>query len=203
MKIFCIGRNYAAHAEELHSPIPQEPVVFMKPKNALLLNNNPFFYPDFTVDVHYECEIVLRVCKNGKQIRDQYASRYYDQIGLGIDFTARDLQAKLKEGGLPWEKAKAFDHSAVVGKMVPVSAVPDMSAVHFSLSKNGTQVQVGNSKDMLFSFDKLFTHISRYFTVNIGDLVFTGTPAGVGRVQIGDRLEGFLEGEPLLDFEVR
>ena len=203
MKIFCIGRNYAAHAAELHSQIPQEPVVFMKPKNALLLNNNPFFYPDFTVDVHYECEIVLRVCKNGKQIRDQYASRYYDQIGLGIDFTARDLQAKLKEGGLPWEKAKAFDHSAVVGKMIPVSAVPDMSAVHFSLSKNGTEVQVGNSKDMLFSFDKLFTHISRYFTVNIGDLVFTGTPAGVGRVQIGDRLEGFLEGEPLLDFEVR
>lgn len=203
MKIFCIGRNYAAHAEELHSQIPQEPVVFMKPKNALLLNNNPFYYPDFTVDVHYECEIVLRVCKNGKQIRDQYASRYYDQIGVGIDFTARDLQTKLKEGGLPWEKAKAFDHSAVVGRMVPVSAVPDISAVHFSLSKNGTQVQVGNSKDMLFSFDKLFTHISRYFTVNIGDLVFTGTPAGVGRVQIGDRLEGFLEGEPLLDFDVR
>lgn len=203
MKIFCIGRNYAAHAEELHSEIPQEPVVFMKPKNALLLNNSPFYYPDFTIDVHYECEIVLRVCKNGKQIRDQYASRYYDQISVGIDFTARDLQARLKEGGLPWEKAKSFDHSAVVGKMMPVSALPDLSSVHFSLNKNGTEVQAGNSKDMLFGFDALFTHISRYFTVNIGDLVFTGTPAGVGRVQIGDRLEGFMEGEQLLDFEVR
>ena len=203
MKIFCIGRNYVAHAEELHSEIPQEPVVFMKPKNALLLNNNPFYYPDFTVDLHYECEIVLRVSKNGKQIRDQYASRYYDQISIGIDFTARDIQTKLKEAGLPWEKAKSFDHSAVVGKMMPVDALPDISSVHFSLNKNGAQVQVGDSREMLFSFDALFTHISRYFTVNIGDLVFTGTPAGVGRIQIGDHLEGFLEGEKLLDFEVR
>lgn len=203
MKIFCIGRNYPAHAEELHSEIPKEPVVFMKPKNALLLNNNPFYYPDFTVDLHYECEIVLRVCKNGKQIRDQYASRYYDQISVGIDFTARDLQKQLKESGLPWEKAKAFDHSAVVGKMMPVVALPDIGSVHFSLNRNGEQVQAGCSKDMLFSFDTLFTHISRYFTVNIGDLVFTGTPAGVGRIQIGDQLEGFLEGEKVLEFDVR
>lgn len=203
MKIFCIGRNYVAHAEELHAEIPKEPVVFMKPKNALLLNNYPFYYPDFTVDLHYECEIVLRVCKNGKQIRDQYASRYYDQISVGIDFTARDIQHRLKEAGLPWEKAKSFDHSAVVGKMMPVSALPDIKSIHFSLQKNGEEVQKGDSREMLFGFDQLFTHISKYFTMNIGDLVFTGTPAGVGRIQIGDRLEGFMEGEKLLDFDVR
>lgn len=203
MKVFCIGRNYGAHAEELHHEIPKEPVVFMKPKNALLLNGHPFYYPDFTVDLHYECELVLRVCKNGKQIRDQYAPRYFDQISVGIDFTARDIQAQLKEAGLPWEKSKSFDHSAVVGKMMPVVALPDSSAINFSLKKNNEEVQVGNSKDMIFSFDQLFTHISRYFTMNIGDLVFTGTPAGVGRIQIGDHLEGYMEGEKLLDFEIR
>lgn len=203
MKIFCIGRNYVAHAEELKNEVPKEPVVFMKPKNALLLNNNPFYYPDFTIDLHFECELVLRVCKNGKQIREKYASRYYDQLGVGIDFTARDLQATLKEAGLPWEKAKSFDHSAAVGKMVPISPDQDLGHVKFSLKRNGETVQTGNSADMIFNFDQLLTHISRYFTVNIGDLVFTGTPAGVGRVQIGDRLEGFLGDEQVFDFEIR
>lgn len=201
MKIFCIGRNYAAHAGELNHEVPAEPVVFMKPKNALLLNNNPFYYPDFTIDLHYECELVLRVCKNGKQIREKYASRYYDQIGVGIDFTARDLQVTLKEAGLPWEKAKAFDHSAVVGTMTDIAGKP--GPFDFCLKKNNEVVQQGNSADMIFSFDQLLTHISRYFTVNIGDLIFTGTPAGVGRVQIGDRLEGFLGDQKLLDFEIR
>lgn len=203
MKIFCIGRNYRKHAEELNHEVPAEPVVFMKPKNALLLNNNPFYYPDFTIDLHYECELVLRICKNGKQIREKYASRYYDQIGVGIDFTARDLQVSLKEAGLPWEKAKAFDHSAVVGRMVDVTPGEPGGPYAFSLKKNEEVVQQGNSQDMIFSFDQLLTHISRYFTVNIGDLIFTGTPAGVGRVQIGDRLEGFLGEEKLLDFEIR
>lgn len=203
MKIFCIGRNYAAHAEELHNDVPKEPIVFMKPKNALLLNNSPFYYPDFTVDLHYECELVLRVCKNGKLIRDQYASRYFDHIGVGIDFTARDLQTKLKEGGLPWEKAKSFDHSAVLGKMVPLAEIKNLAEIDFMLKKNDEVVQQGNSRDMIFGFEQLFTYLTRYFTVNIGDLIYTGTPAGVGRTQIGDRLEGFMNGEKLLDFEIR
>lgn len=203
MKIFCIGRNYAAHAQELHNEIPKEPVIFMKPKNALLLNNNPFYYPDFSVDIHYECELVLRVCKNGKQVRDKYASRYYDQIGVGIDFTARDIQDSLKAAGLPWEKAKSFDHSAVVGKMIPIDPEKADRNFHFILKKNDQVVQEGDSSNMLFTFDQIFVHVSKYFTINIGDLIFTGTPAGVGRIQIGDHLEGFLENEKLLDFEVR
>lgn len=203
MKIFCIGRNYAQHAEELHNEIPKEPVIFMKPKNALLQNNNPFYYPDFTVDIHHECELVLRVCKNGKNIREKYASRYYDKITVGIDFTARDLQTGLKEKGLPWEKAKSFDHSAVVGKMIDFRRGNGDDPIHFGLKVNNKIVQEGNSADMLFNFDQILMHISRYFTVNIGDIVFTGTPAGVGRIQIGDHLEGFLEKDLLLDFEIR
>lgn len=203
MKVFCIGRNYAAHAQELHNDIPKEPVIFMKPKNALLLNNNPFYYPDFSVDIHYECELVLRICKNGKQIRDKYASRYFDAISAGIDFTARDIQDNLKAAGLPWEKSKSFDHSAVVGKMIMVNPEKDMKNINFILKKNDEVVQQGNSGNMLFNFEQILVHISRYFTVNIGDYVFTGTPAGVGRIQIGDHLEGFIENEKLLDFEVR
>lgn len=203
MKIFCIGRNYPQHAEELNHEIPKEPVIFMKPKNALLQNNNPFYYPDFTVDIHYECELVLRVCKNGKNIREKYASRYYDKISVGIDFTARDVQTALKEKGLPWEKAKAFDHSAVVGKMIDYRPGTDNGDVLFSLKKNDDVVQEGNSGGMLFNFNQILTHISRYFTVNIGDLIFTGTPAGVGRIQIGDHLEGYLGNDKLLDFDIR
>lgn len=203
MKIFCIGRNYAQHAAELHHEIPQEPVIFIKPKNAVLQNNNPFYYPDFTVDIHYECELVLRICKNGKNIREKYASRYYDKITVGIDFTARDLQNVLKEKGLPWEKAKAFDHSAVVGKMIDFHPKTDNHQIHFSLKKNDEVVQQGNAAEMIFNFNQILTHVSRYFTINIGDLVFTGTPAGVGRIQIGDRLDGFLEKDHLFSFEVK
>jgi 2-keto-4-pentenoate hydratase/2-oxohepta-3-ene-1,7-dioic acid hydratase in catechol pathway len=203
MKIFCIGRNYALHAAELNNEIPKEPVIFMKPKNALLQDNSPFYYPDFTVDIHYECELVLRVCKNGKNIREKYASRYYDKITVGIDLTARDLQTPLKEKGLPWEKAKAFDHSAVVGKMIDCLPGDDSEAIQFSLRKNNELVQEGNSADMLFNFNQILTNISRYFTVNIGDLIFTGTPAGVGRIQIGDHLDGFLGEENLLSFDIR
>lgn len=203
MKIFCIGRNYAEHAAELQNDVPKEPVIFMKPKNALLQNNNPFYYPDFTVDIHYECELVLRIGKNGKNIREKYASRYYDKITVGIDFTARDLQTSLKEKGLPWEKAKAFDHSAVVGKMIDYRPDTDGNEMSFFLKKNDVLVQEGNSKDMLFNFNQIITHISRYFTVNIGDLIFTGTPAGVGRIQIGDHLDGYLGKDQLLSFDVR
>lgn len=203
MKIFCIGRNYAQHAAELHHELPKEPVIFMKPKNALLQGNNPFYYPDFTVDIHYECELVLRVCKNGKNIREKYAPRYYDKITVGIDFTARDLQSVLKEKGLPWEKAKAFDHSAVVGKMIDYRPTGGDEAISFSLRKNDELVQEGNSAEMLFNFNQIITHISRYFTVNIGDLIFTGTPAGVGRIQIGDRLDGYMGSDQLLSFDIR
>lgn len=203
MKIFCIGRNYAAHATELRNEIPGEPVVFMKPKNALLQNGNPFYYPDFTVDIHHECELVLRICKNGKNIREKYASRYYDKITVGIDFTARDIQNALKEKGLPWEKAKAFDHSAVIGKMIDYRPATDGEEMSFSLHKNNELVQEGNSADMLFNFNQIIMHISRYFTVNIGDLVYTGTPAGVGRIQIGDHFDGFLGKDHLLSLDIR
>ncbi len=203
MKIFCVGRNYAAHVKELNNKLPSEPVIFMKPKNALLQHNEPFYYPDFTVDLQYECELVVQMCKNGKSIYKKYASRYYDKVGLGIDFTARDIQKKLKEAGHPWEKAKAFDDSAVLGKLLPVSEVGKMSEIRFSLLKNEEKVQTGDTSDMLFSVDELVAYISRFFTLNIGDLIYTGTPAGVGRVQIGDRLQGFLADEKMFDFEIR
>lgn len=203
MKIFCVGRNYKAHAKELGNEVPKEPLIFMKPKNALLQDNEPFYYPNFTVDLQYECELVVQMCKNGKGISEKYASRYYDKAGLGIDFTARDIQKQLKEAGHPWEKAKAFDHSAVLGQLLPLSVVGDITNMHFHLLKNGAQVQQGHTAGMLFSVDKLIAYISKFFTLNIGDLIFTGTPAGVGRVQIGDRLEGFLENETMFDFYVK
>lgn len=203
MKIFCVGRNYVAHAKELHNEVPSEPIIFMKPKNALLQQNEPFYYPDFTVDLHYECELVIRMCKNAKAVAEKYASRYYDKVGLGIDFTARDLQKKLKEAGHPWEKAKAFDKSAALGKLLPVSGMENISDLHFHLLKNGEKVQEGHTADMLFSVDALIAHISKYFTLNIGDLIYTGTPAGVGRTRIDDRLEGFLEGEKMFDFVIK
>ena len=203
MKIFCIGRNYAEHARELKNEIPKEPVIFMKPKNALVPTNNPVYFPDFTVDLQYECEIVLRICKNGKHIQEKFARRYYDQLTLGIDFTARDLQSQLKTAGLPWEKAKAFDQSAALGDLVPISEDMDLGHLEFRLDKNGQTVQQGNSADMLFGFDALLAHISRYFTLNIGDLIYTGTPAGVGRLQIGDHLEAYLGDRKLLDIVMR
>ncbi|RYZ49121.1 MAG: FAA hydrolase family protein [Sphingobacteriales bacterium] len=203
MKIFCIGRNYAEHAKELGNAVPDEPVIFMKPKNALLQPHMPFYYPEFTNELHYECELVLRVCKNGKYIQEKSASRYYDAITVGIDFTARDIQQQLKTKGLPWEKAKSWDNSAVVGTWVPVTEIADRSDIQFSFKKNSEVVQNGNSKDMIHSFDAIVANISQFFSVNIGDLIFTGTPAGVGEVVVGDELEALLGEKSLLKLEVK
>jgi 2-keto-4-pentenoate hydratase/2-oxohepta-3-ene-1,7-dioic acid hydratase in catechol pathway len=203
MKIFCIGRNYVDHAKELGNEVPTEPVIFMKPKSALLQNFTPFYYPEFTNELHYECELVLRVSKNGKYIQEKLAGNYYDGITVGIDFTARDIQDDLKKKGLPWEKAKAFDNSAAVGKFIDVTAALNKKNINFSFNKNKEEVQKGNSADMIFSFDKIVANISNYFSINIGDLIFTGTPAGVGECVAGDELEAFLENESLLKVEVK
>ncbi|MHB1921211.1 MAG: fumarylacetoacetate hydrolase family protein [Chitinophagaceae bacterium] len=203
MKIFCVGRNYAAHARELNHDVPEDPVIFMKPQTAQLLNNQPLFYPEFTRDLHYECELVLRICKNGKQVQQKFASRYYDQITVGIDFTARDLQARQKEKGLPWEIAKAFDQSAAVGAFQPIPSQMDKNDINFCLYKNRQIVQQGNTSQLLFSFDFLITYISKFFTLQEGDLIFTGTPSGVGPVHTGDHLEAFLEDDSLLEMDIR
>ena len=192
MKIICIGRNYAEHAKELNNPIPKEPLIFMKPASAMLVNNKPMYYPEFTNDLHYEAEIVLRVCKNGRHVQPEFASKYYKEIAFGIDFTARDIQDRCKEKGHPWEIAKGFDGSAPISNFVPIKDVMGPEGIEFFLTKNKTEVQHGYTKDLLFTFDQLICHISRYFKLNMGDLIFTGTPAGVGPVQIGDKLEGFV-----------
>jgi 2-keto-4-pentenoate hydratase/2-oxohepta-3-ene-1,7-dioic acid hydratase in catechol pathway len=203
MKIICVGRNYADHAKELKNEVPSEPVIFMKPKNALLQNNHPFYYPEFTENLHYECELVLRISKNGKHVQEKFADKYYDHLGIGIDFTARDLQDKQKQKGLPWEIAKSFDNSAVVGQFIPITPELDKKDINFCLYKNKQLAQQGNTKDLLFSFDFLIAYISKFFTLNIGDLVFTGTPAGVGPVEIGDALEAFIENDSLLEFDIK
>ncbi len=203
MKIICIGRNYAMHAKELNNPIPKEPVVFMKPDSAILQSDKPFFIPDFTNDVHHELEIVVRINKVGKHIQKKFAHKYYNEITVGIDFTARDLQAALKEKGLPWEKAKAFDGSAPIGKFIPVSKIKDINEVDFSLKKNGESVQIGNTRDMLFSVDTIIEQVSKYFTLKIGDLIFTGTPQGVGPVKIGDELNAYIGEQLLLKIPIR
>jgi 2-keto-4-pentenoate hydratase/2-oxohepta-3-ene-1,7-dioic acid hydratase in catechol pathway len=195
MKFICIGRNYAEHAKELNNAIPAEPVIFFKPETALLVGRQPFFYPEFSKDIHYECEIVFRINRLGKNIQKKFAHRYYDEIGLGIDFTARDLQNDLKSKGLPWEKAKGFDGSAVLGKFIPLADIKNKSNIEFQLLKNGTIVQCGFSKDMIFDIDAIIEHVSQFVTLKIGDVIFTGTPAGVGPVAVGDQLEGLLEGE--------
>lgn len=203
MKIFCVGRNYVAHAQELGNDVPDEPIIFMKPKSALLQAHTPFYYPEFTNELHYECELVLRISKNGKYIQERHASKYYDALTVGIDFTARDIQSELKEKGLPWEKAKAWDNSAVIGKWVPFTNIKNRKDIQFNFLKNKEEVQKGSSTLMINSFDILVSHISNYFSVNIGDLVFTGTPAGVGECVVGDELEGFLEGESMFQLEVK
>jgi len=203
MKIICVGRNYADHAKELGNDIPEEPVIFMKPKSALLQSHTPFYYPEFSNELHYECELVLRVCKNGKYIQERHASNYYNGITVGIDFTARDIQDELKKKGLPWEKAKAFDNSAAVGKFVDVTPAMNRKNIGFTFYKNKELVQTGNSGEMIFSIDSLISHISNYFSLNIGDLIFTGTPAGVGECVVGDVLEAFLEKDNLLTVEVK
>ena len=201
MKIFCIGRNYAEHAKELGNAVPDEPVIFIKPKTALLQGSAPFYYPQFSNELHYEAELVLHICKNGKYISTKNASKYYNNITVGIDFTARDIQNQLKAKGLPWEKAKAWDGSACIGKWKDINTVK--KPINFSLNLNGTQVQKGNSANMIFSFDKIVAHISEYFSLNIGDLIFTGTPAGVGECVVTDVLTGFLENEQVFEVEVK
>src|SRR6188768_1437169 len=203
MKIFCVGLNYAEHAKELGNDIPDEPVIFMKPKSALLQSHTPFYYPEYTNKLNFEYELVLRVCKNGKYIQERHASNYYNGITVGIDFTARDLQDEAKKKGLPWEKAKAFDNSAAVGKFIDITPDLNKKNINFSLKKSKELVQKGNSKDMIFSFDSIVSHISNYFSLNIGDLIFTGTPAGVGECVVGDELEAFLEDKSLLNFEIK
>lgn len=203
MKIICIGRNYGDHAKEMNAPLPSKPVFFMKPDTALLPKRNPFYYPDFTNDLHHELELVVRISKLGKNIAEKYAHEYYNEIGLGIDFTARDLQQECKEKGLPWEIAKAFEHSAPISDKFISKTSFNLADSSFELLKNGVSVQVGHVHDMLFSIDQLIAYVSQFMTLKIGDLLFTGTPAGVGPVVIGDHLEGFLNGEKLLDLKVK
>jgi 2-keto-4-pentenoate hydratase/2-oxohepta-3-ene-1,7-dioic acid hydratase in catechol pathway len=202
MKIICVGRNYVAHAKELGNETPTEPVIFLKPDSAILNAKEPFFIPDFSDDIHYEGELVVRINRIGKHIEERFAHKYYDEITVGIDFTARDLQAKLKEKGLPWELAKGFDRSAVLGQWHNKSNF-DLKNLHFYLHKNGVEVQHGETSLMLFSIDKIIAFVSRYFTLKIGDVIYTGTPAGVGKVMPGDLLSGKLEGLDCFEIKVR
>jgi len=202
MKIICIGRNYANHIAELANERPENPVVFLKPDSAILPNKNPFFIPPFSDDVHYEVEVLVKINKVGKHIETKFAHKYYDEIGLGIDFTARDVQAKCKEKGLPWEKAKAFDGSAVVGDFYPKDEF-DLENLTFQLDKNGSIVQDGNTSSMLWKIDELISYVSQYFTLKKGDILYTGTPAGVGRVQEDDVLTGILSGRKAFQIRVK
>jgi acylpyruvate hydrolase len=204
MRIFAIGRNYAEHIQELNNERPDEPVIFSKPDTALIRNNDPFYYPDFSKDIHYEAELVLRISKEGKNIQDKFASKYYDAIGVGIDFTARDLQQKAKEKGLPWDIAKGFNGSAPVSdKFLPVNTFADLKNINFSMKLNGELKQQGNTSLMLFGFDYIVSYLSKFFTLRTGDLIFTGTPKGVGPVKVGDTLTAYIENEKLLEFEVK
>ncbi|WP_370392263.1 fumarylacetoacetate hydrolase family protein [uncultured Winogradskyella sp.] len=203
MKLICIGRNYVDHIKELENERPSDPVVFLKPDTAILLKKQPFFIPEFSNDVHHEVEILVKIKKVGKYIDRKFAHKYYDEIGLGIDFTARDLQSQLKAKGLPWEKAKAFDGAAVIGKWLPKHQFKDINDVNFSLKRNDTTVQSGNTKLMLWKIDELIEYVSKYFTLKIGDIIFTGTPAGVGKVSPNDQLTGFIENEELFSIKIK
>jgi 2-keto-4-pentenoate hydratase/2-oxohepta-3-ene-1,7-dioic acid hydratase in catechol pathway len=203
MKIFCIGRNYAAHAKELGNDLPSEPMVFMKPATALVVNNKPFYYPEFSKDIHYEAEIVLQISKNGRHIQQEFASTYYDAVGFGIDFTARDLQQQCKKNGSPWEIAKAFDGSAPVSEFISLEDAMSDGSIDFHLDINGKTVQHGNTRNLIFQFDTLISHISKYFKLQQGDYVYTGTPEGVGPVKIGDVLEGYIGNKKMMSFEIK
>lgn len=203
MKIICIGRNYADHAKEMNAPLPEAPVFFLKPDTALLPAGNPFYIPDFTKDLHYECELVIKIKKVGKHIPEKFAADYYDEIGLGIDFTARDLQAQCKAQGLPWEIGKAFDNSAPMGTHFIAKSTVNLADLTFTLKKNGTLVQTGKTTDLIFSVDRIISYVSQFITLKTGDLIFTGTPAGVGPVAIGDHLEGYIHEEKLLDLQIK
>lgn len=206
MKVICIGRNYSDHAKELNNPVPSKPMIFMKPPSALLVNNKPFYYPEFTNDLHYELELVVKICKNGRHIQPSYAHKYYEQVALGIDFTARDLQTECKQKGHPWEIAKGFDGSAPISDFISIDKV-NRNTIEFELHKNGTLVQKGNTKDMIFSIDQIIVYISKFFKLQMGDIIYTGTPAGVGPVVIGDKLEGLLHTKdeilPMLSVEIK
>lgn len=203
MKIICIGRNYTKHIEELHNEKPAEPIIFLKPDTAILPKNFPFFIPEFSTDIHHEVEILVKINRVGKHIDPKFAHKYYDEIGLGIDFTARDVQERLKEKGLPWEKSKAFDGSAVIGDFLPKSQFNSLENITFELTSNGKQVQIGNTSHMLWKIDELISYVSQYFTLKIGDIIFTGTPEGVERVNPEDVLEGFIEGQKLFRIQVK
>ena len=203
MKIIAIGRNYAEHAKELNNPVPGIPVIFMKPETALLKENKPFYHPEFSEDIHHEIEIVIKISKEGKHISEQFAGNYFEEIGLGVDFTARDIQSKHKEKGLPWELAKAFDGSAPVSTFVPKKQLANLKNINFKLDVNGETRQQGNTSFMLFSFEYIISFVSKYITLKKGDLIYTGTPQGVGKINIGDRLEGYLENQKMLDFVVK
>jgi len=199
MKIICIGRNYVSHIEELQNERPIEPVIFMKPDSAVLLKQHPFVIPEFSKDIHHEIELIVKISKVGKHIDANFAHKYYDEISVGIDFTARDIQDQLKLKGLPWEKAKSFDNSAPIGKFISKDKLGDLSTIEFELKINGQSRQVGNTKDLLFSFDQIISYVSKYVTLKVGDLIYTGTPSGVGAVVIGDKLQGYINGDLFLD----
>lgn len=203
MKIICIGRNYTEHIAELENEKPEEPVVFLKPDTSILLKKQPFFIPDFSDDVHYEVELLVKIDRIGKYIDKKFAHKYYSEVGLGIDFTARDLQAKLKAKGLPWEKAKSFDGAAVVGNWMSKESIKDINDVNFRLEKNGETVQLGNTSHMLWKVDEIIEYVSQYFTLKIGDIIFTGTPAGVGRVAVNDELAGYVEDNKMFSIRVK
>lgn len=203
MKIICVGRNYAAHAKELNNPVNEQPVIFLKPETALLQKRQPFFLPDFSKEIHHEAEIVVKINRTGKNIQARFAHKYYDEIGLGIDFTARDLQQSLKTKGLPWELAKAFDGSAPVGEFLSKSELENIHELEFHLEKNGETVQKGNTGDLIFPIDTIIAFTSEYFTLKKGDLIFTGTPQGVGPVKKGDLLEGFIGERKVIQVKVR
>lgn len=203
MKVIAIGRNYAAHAKELNNPVPSVPVIFMKPDTAVLKDNKPFYIPEFSVDIHYELEVVLKICKEGKHIQEKFASGYFEEIGLGIDFTARDIQNHHKEKGLPWELAKSFDNSAAISHFVPKSKFENIYNIDFELKINQEIRQNGNTKNLLFSFEKIIAFVSQYITLKKGDLIFTGTPEGVGQVKQGDQLEAWIADEKFLNFNIK
>jgi len=203
MKIICIGRNYSDHARELNSSIPENPIFFLKPDSALVIRNRPFFYPDFSSDVHHEIEVVIKINRLGRSINAVFASKYYSEIALGVDFTARDLQAECISKGLPWEIAKGFDYSAPVSKFFPVSMFRDIHNLSFSLELNDRRVQTGNTAEMIFSFEQIIAWVSRFMTLKTGDLIFSGTPAGIGPVRVGDRLTAFMEDMKVMDFSVK
>ncbi|MCD4789265.1 MAG: fumarylacetoacetate hydrolase family protein [Bacteroidales bacterium] len=203
MKIICIGMNYVEHVRELNNVLPKQPVFFLKPETSLLLRNRPFYYPGFSNEIHYEIELVIKINRNGKYVQEKFAPLYYNEIGLGIDFTARDIQRQCKEKGLPWEIAKGFDNSAPLSKFILFEELENKNNIKFHLDLNGKTVQRGNSKDMVFTIDKIIFYVSQFMMLKMGDLIFTGTPAGVGPVKIGDRLEGFIENKKMFDFRVK